>query len=616
MTQSTPQFKIGRYGIIEEIGRGGMAVVYKAYDADLDRVIAIKVLPEALANDPEFVQRFQHEARMAARLHHPNIVTIYDVGHQGGLFYIVMQYLQGANLDQVIEHNGPLPLPAAVAITGQVAAALDHAHHNGMIHRDIKPSNIMVAPDGHVTLTDFGLVRAGESTAITRMGTVVGTPEFMSPEQAQGQQVDHRTDIYSLGVVLFKMLSGVSPYARSTPLATLLAHVTEPLQWSGPTIRLTRDVKQVLQKALAKSPAQRYQTAGALAADLQKATGIAGTKPVAVPLPTAARPQPEAQRVEEQQPPPTQLIDAQEPRAPQRRLDTQGSRPIATPPSAKGQAIVPATQRRSQQIWPFAIIALLLVLGIAGTVFVTRGLGGGSASEAAARSTPVKATVTAPTILAPSATATSIALVAAPTATPIPPTQAATATASAPPTTATQVAAQAPTIQTVVVTVTPLPSPTQTPTLPAPSPTRSPAPQAAPPTHVAAATPPPTAANYGAPLLVSPNNNASVSGRATFTWQWNGQPLEANQGFEVRIWRNGQPDHYGAASPVRANQVEIDVLGAYGVAGAPGNYLWTVAIVQLDPYQRIGPEAPARELRVEAPGGGGENPGGCPPDGC
>jgi serine/threonine-protein kinase len=187
--------QLGKYRIIQEIGSGGMAVVYKGYDTDLKRVVAIKVLPETYARDLQFVQRFQHEAVMAARLHHTNIVTIYDVGQQGNLNYIVMQYLAGASLDQVIAHNGPLPVEAAVAVIGQVAAALEHAHERGIVHRDVKPSNIMVSAEGNVTLMDFGLVRAGESSGITRVGMVVGTPEFMSPEQAQGQPIDLRTDI-------------------------------------------------------------------------------------------------------------------------------------------------------------------------------------------------------------------------------------------------------------------------------------------------------------------------------------------------------------------------------------------------------------------------------------
>jgi eukaryotic-like serine/threonine-protein kinase len=380
MTQQTDIHQIGKYLIVEEIGRGGMAIVYKGYDADLERAIAIKVLPEVFTNDPQFIQRFQQEAKMAARLHHPNIVTIHDVGQQGNLYYIVMQYLPGLNLDQVVNANGPLPLKTAAAITLQIAAALDHAHQRGMIHRDVKPSNIMLSPEGQVTLMDFGLVRAGESSAITRMGTVVGTPEYMSPEQAQGHQVDSRTDIYSLGVVLYKMLSGASPYARSTPLATLLAQVTDPLPLDGPIAHLPRDVKRVLQKALAKSPSDRYQSAGALAADLAKVTGVQPGQPVMFKLPAAL---PRAQVAKEVPSPgmqPTHLMTAgpasplppavqgsSVPAAPLAGQQASGSGPRPVPRDSSGKTT--KTRRKTPAIG-LAVLALVLVIAAAGFALI------------------------------------------------------------------------------------------------------------------------------------------------------------------------------------------------------------------------------------------------------
>ena len=220
--------KLGRYQIIEELGRGGMAVVYKAYQSSLNRYVAIKVLPPQFTFDEEFVQRFLREAQSAAALHHPNIVTIHDVSHEDGYYFIVMEFVEGKTLDRLMAESGRLSLPRIQRIVSQVVNALDHAHQQGLIHRDIKPTNIMVDEqrNDHVTLMDFGLVRAAEGSGLTKTGTIVGTPEYMSPDQAEGQDVDARTDIYSLGVVLFKMLTGRVPFSRSTPHAVLIAHMT------------------------------------------------------------------------------------------------------------------------------------------------------------------------------------------------------------------------------------------------------------------------------------------------------------------------------------------------------------------------------------------------------
>jgi serine/threonine protein kinase len=227
MTDSLPE-KLGKYKIIAEVGRGGFAAVYKAVDTTLSRTVALKVLAPHLLWDPTFVQRFQREAEVAANLDHPNIVTIYEVSQIEGVYLIAMQFLAGRTLSQILEAEGLLPVSRVQAMIEQIASALDYAHARGFVHRDIKPSNIMVADDGRATLTDFGLVQAGEGTKLSTTGVVFGTPEYMSPEQAEGEKLDARSDIYSLGVVLYEMLAGRPPFVADTTPAVMYKHMHEP----------------------------------------------------------------------------------------------------------------------------------------------------------------------------------------------------------------------------------------------------------------------------------------------------------------------------------------------------------------------------------------------------
>ncbi|MDQ2998782.1 MAG: protein kinase [Chloroflexota bacterium] len=214
--------QLGRFTIQEEIGRGGMARVYRAQDTQLKRTVAIKVLLPQLAVDPEFAQRFERESITAANLRHPNIVTIYDVGEQDGLHYIAMEYVRGHTLHAIIEARGALGLGYAITIIGPVAAALDYAHRQGAVHRDIKPQNIMIDVDGRVLLTDFGIAQApdGSNTGgerLTRTGIFMGTPEYISPEQASAQRVDGRSDLYSLGIATYEVITGNVPFSGATP---------------------------------------------------------------------------------------------------------------------------------------------------------------------------------------------------------------------------------------------------------------------------------------------------------------------------------------------------------------------------------------------------------------
>lgn len=283
---------LGNCQIVAEVGRGGMAVVYRAYQSTLGRYVAIKVLPPHLAYDGEFVARFQREAQAAANLRHPNIVTIFDVGQQDGLYYIVMQYLEGRTLKEVIEQDSPLPPERVAHIVEQVASALDYAHRY-LVHRDIKPDNIFVGEKDHVTLTDFGIAKAASGTRLTQTGVLIGTPQYMSPEQAQGAEAGPASDLYALGVVAYEMLGGQAPFGGTTPYAILYKQIHEP----PPPIRSLRPelppaLENVLVQAMSKEPARRYPTAGTFAQAL--ALAVRGRTIATPPQPAIGRPQPQS----------------------------------------------------------------------------------------------------------------------------------------------------------------------------------------------------------------------------------------------------------------------------------------------------------------------------------
>jgi eukaryotic-like serine/threonine-protein kinase len=267
---------IGRFEIISELGRGGMAVVYRARQTDLERTVALKVLPPELSLDQSYIARFRQEARSAAALEHPHIVPIYEVGAAEGLQYIAMKYIAGRTLKDAVQVRGALPIPDAAAILEQVADALDYAHSQGVIHRDIKPSNMMVAQNGWVYLTDFGLARGSTTSGLTMAGTVMGTPEYMSPEQAQGlATIGPPTDVYALGVVLYELLTGNMPFQADTPMGMLVARLQyaprPPREYRGD---LPMPVEDVIMRALARRPEARFATAGALVQALKGAAGL------------------------------------------------------------------------------------------------------------------------------------------------------------------------------------------------------------------------------------------------------------------------------------------------------------------------------------------------------
>lgn len=285
MSATTPTYG-GRYEVIEPVGAGGMADVYRARDELLGREVALKVLSERFAHDRSFVERFRREARAAANLSHPNIVSLYDYGAEGNTYFIVMEFIEGRPLSDIISSEGPLLPERAAEIASDVADALQRAHSAGLVHRDIKPGNIMVTTNGQTKVTDFGIVRAlggdAEQT-MTQAGMVIGTAAYLSPEQAQGEAIDARSDVYSLGCVLFEMLTGRPPFTGETPLSIAYKHVREQPQRPS---SLNPDVPAALDaitlKALAKRPDDRFSSAKEMKADLDRF--LSGHKVHATPV--------------------------------------------------------------------------------------------------------------------------------------------------------------------------------------------------------------------------------------------------------------------------------------------------------------------------------------------
>src|SRR5689334_20943040 len=260
----------GRYRIVRKLGTGGMANVYLAEDEVLGRRVAIKILNDRHAGDDQFVERFRREAKNAASLSHPNIVSIYDRGEAEGTYYIAMEYLDGRSLKELIVARGPAPVNVAIDYARQILAALRFAHRHGIVHRDIKPHNVLVDAEGRVKVTDFGIARAGTSQ-MTEAGSIVGTAQYLSPEQARGSNVDQRSDVYSLGIVLYGLLTGTVPFNGDTPVEIAMKHlstVPEPPSAKRPDV--PRDLDLIVLRALAKDPDDRYQNAEEMDADLER----------------------------------------------------------------------------------------------------------------------------------------------------------------------------------------------------------------------------------------------------------------------------------------------------------------------------------------------------------
>jgi len=337
----------GRYRIVRKLGMGGMANVYLAEDEVLGRRVAIKILNDRHAGDDQFVERFRREAKNAASLSHPNIVSIYDRGEAEGTYYIAMEYLDGRSLKELIVARGPAPIHLAVDYARQILAALRFAHRHGIVHRDIKPHNVLVDGEGRLKVTDFGIARAGASQ-MTEAGSIIGTAQYLSPEQAKGASVDQTSDLYSVGVVLYELLTGVVPFSGDTPVEIAMKHLsTVPEPPSAKRADVPRDLDLVVMRALAKDPSERYQSAEEMDADLRRINRGVAISPVTEEAATAIISRPPAE---------VTAITSHSPRPPA---------PYA-PPAAYYDYDEPP--RRA--IWPWIVALLFVTAALVGGYFL------------------------------------------------------------------------------------------------------------------------------------------------------------------------------------------------------------------------------------------------------
>ena len=540
MTQNLVGQTLGKYRILEEIGRGGMAVVYKAWDTINNRQVALKVLPPYFQHDTEFLRRFLEEARRTIPLRHPYIVETYEAGQADGYYYIAMEYMGSGNLASRLRTQRRLSLEDATSVVSQIAAALDHAHDQGLIHRDVKPSNILFDESGQAKLADFGIAKAANQATVTMPGTLVGTPEYMSPEQGQGQQVDERTDIWSLGVVLYQMLTGRLPFGGGNPHATLYQVVHQRhLPASSLNRDLPRGVDRVLDKVLEKSPRGRYRRPGEMASALRQVVH----KPTEEPTVLKGK----------GEPPTTRLVRAALPRL----------APFPLSPWATLGALA----------------ALLLMVA---WVFRIGRFGGKPTTPVTPEMISREAVV---------ATATQARDTSTPRATPAP-TSAPTATSRP---TATAVPTAIPHPLTVIATPTPTatPTPIVTPrSTETPTPTTTPRPTEMPmPTE----TPRPTKTPTPVPAIVTlsePANGVRASGLVTFRWIWT-ETLGPGEVFDVRVCKGeGCQPQFG-----KTNTNEITWPWCPDAGG--GIYRWQVLVIDTATKQAKGPASEVWEFTWE-----------------
>ncbi|MDQ4006075.1 MAG: Stk1 family PASTA domain-containing Ser/Thr kinase [Actinomycetota bacterium] len=326
----------GRYELEAVLGQGGMARVFRGTDRVLNRTVAVKVLSPQFADDDQFVARFRREAQAAAGLNHPNIVSVYDTGSQGEVHFIVMEYVEGRTLRDVIRQEGPLLPERGAEITESVARGLAAAHESGLVHRDVKPGNIMITREGEVKVMDFGIARTSSGDTLTQTAAILGTASYLSPEQAQGESVDLRSDIYSVGCVLYEMLTGRPPFTGDSPVSIAYKHVREnPALPSRMNPDIPQGLEAVVMKCMAKNPENRYRTADELREDLARV--LQGLPTVATPI----------------------LEDAT-------AVLTQAPGPDATAVMTGGP---PEEPERGRRVWPIVLVVLLVLAAIGAAAF-------------------------------------------------------------------------------------------------------------------------------------------------------------------------------------------------------------------------------------------------------
>jgi predicted Ser/Thr protein kinase len=523
----------GRYEVLECLGRGGMGVVYKAHDRILDEAVALKILRMDLGDKDDMTRRFRSEIKLARRVTHSNVCRIHEYGEDGRLQYISMELIEGTDLKKLIRERGPLPIGEAYDVAIQIADGLQAIHKLGIIHRDLKTPNIMRDAQGVVRLMDFGIAKRFDSMTMagTLSGHIVGTPEYMSPEQARGDKVDHRSDLYAVGIVIFEIFSGDVPFRGETPIATIFQHIEKPPPLEGDRARrIPAALAPTLRRALAKSPADRHASAEELAQELrqQRAAVIAAGAERTLVLP-ATEPQMEAPRRPRRPvtpPPRTDVASAA----------TEIHQPVAGPP---------ATGRRLVRRSAIGLAITIALAAVAGLVLQRRSADEPPPIVAGATPTPP---VAAPTV--PAATPTPF------TATTLPPPPPATTTPARP----------------TPVPATPVPATMPT---PRPAPTDRPAPRASPPPPRPASpavvvavspSPSPTAAPSAAPrtgilrLLVLPYAEVRIEGKVLGTTPM--KPVELEAGAYT-VWFT-HPDYQPlqrrvVIRPGEATEIELDL---------------------------------------------------------
>lgn len=555
----------GRYRLLRPLGTGGMASVYMAEDLRLGRRVAVKILHPQFASDPAFVARFEQEARMAAALSHPSLVQVYDVGHDGDRYYIVMEYIDGETLKSLIAREGALPVPRALALISGVLGALAFAHAHNLIHRDIKAQNILLTPDGDVKVTDFGIARELNGAAartLTVTGMVIGTVQYFAPEQAQGRPAVPQSDVYAAGIVLYEMLTGKLPFDAENPMAVAMQQINQaPTPPSRLNAAIPPAVEAIVLTALAKNPANRYATANDMKAAIDAARGSASAPTRLATRATAA-------------------VGAGASGPPPPGTTRTPTRP--TPQvTRRNAAVAPAGRNAQRLLWLVAALLVIVLAAIAGFYF-SGGSFPGFGSTATATPTPTETALPSPTsTAAPTHTPKPIVVIPPATHTPRPthtPTPRPTHTPTAPP---TDTPAPTDTPTRVPETATNTPAPTATATAPptdTPAPTATDTPQ---PTPVV-----PTQTPTSAPSTAAPTDTTlPLTPTATLTPPNSGAPsiqfapARAAPGDIVTVVGTGWPDNavvtlttdFGSGTQELANPISVSNNGFSTVITLPAD---------------------------------------------